>query len=112
MSQRVETSARAECTCTRLNSVVSTRKRPFTEEYQLLAHGRWFSPGTPASSTTKTGRYDIAEILLKVALKTKNQIKSMKVTCIYSHTLYNVKQLVNVLFTITLSFDFLQYSNT
>jgi AAA+ ATPase superfamily predicted ATPase len=32
--------------------------------YQLLAHGRWFSPGTPASSTTKTGRHDIAEILL------------------------------------------------
>jgi hypothetical protein len=28
--------------------------------YQLLAHGRWFSPGTPASSTTKTGRYGIA----------------------------------------------------
>jgi hypothetical protein len=38
--------------------------------YQLLAHGRWFSPGTPASSTTKTGHHDIAEILLKVALKT------------------------------------------
>ena len=37
--------------------------------YQLLAHGRWFSPGTLASSTTKTGRHDIAEILLKVALK-------------------------------------------
>jgi hypothetical protein len=37
--------------------------------YQLLAHGRWFSLGTPASSTTKTGRHDIAEILLKVALK-------------------------------------------
>jgi hypothetical protein len=37
--------------------------------YQLLAHGRWFSPGTRASSTTKTGRHDIAEILLKVALK-------------------------------------------
>ena len=37
--------------------------------YQLLAHGRWFSPGTPASSTIKTGRHDIAEILLKVALK-------------------------------------------
>jgi hypothetical protein len=29
--------------------------------YQLLAHGRWFSPGTPASSTTKTGRHGIAE---------------------------------------------------
>ena len=37
--------------------------------YQLLAHDRWFSPGTPASSTTKTGRHDIAEIFLKVALK-------------------------------------------
>jgi hypothetical protein len=44
--------------------------------YQLLAHGQWFSPGTLASSTTKTGRHDIAEILLKVALNTKNQIKS------------------------------------
>jgi hypothetical protein len=39
----------------------------------LLAHGRWFFPGTPASSTTKTGRHDIAEILLKVALSTKNK---------------------------------------
>jgi hypothetical protein len=37
----------------------------------LLAHGRWFSPGTPASYTTKTGRHD--EILLN---NTKNQIKS------------------------------------
>jgi hypothetical protein len=41
--------------------------------YQLFAHGRWFSPGTPASSTNKTGRHDIAEILLKVALNTKYQ---------------------------------------
>ena len=29
--------------------------------YQLLAKSRWFSPGTPASSTTKTGRHEIAE---------------------------------------------------
>ena len=41
--------------------------------YQLLAHGRWFSPGTPASSTTKSGRHDIVEIVLKVALSTINQ---------------------------------------
>jgi hypothetical protein len=34
-------------------------------------HG--FSQGTLASSTTKTGRHDIAEILLKVELNTKNQ---------------------------------------
>jgi hypothetical protein len=40
----------------------------------LLAHGWWFSPGTPASSTTKTGRHDIAEILLKVALKHQKSI--------------------------------------
>jgi hypothetical protein len=47
--------------------------------YQLLAHGRWFSPGTPASSTTKTGRHDIAEILLKVSLNSKYQIKSNQI---------------------------------
>jgi hypothetical protein len=39
----------------------------------LLADGQWFSPGTPASSTTKTGHHDIAEILLKVALNHQNQ---------------------------------------
>ena len=33
--------------------------------YQLLAHGRWFSPGTPASSTIKTGPHDIAESCIK-----------------------------------------------
>jgi hypothetical protein len=43
---------------------------------QLLAHGRWFSPVTPASSTTETGRHDIVEILLKVVLSTISQIKS------------------------------------
>ena len=42
--------------------------------YQLLSNGRWFSPGTPVSSTTKTGRHDIAEILLKAALKHTQQI--------------------------------------
>jgi uncharacterized protein YbbK (DUF523 family) len=36
----------------------------------------WFSPGTPASSTTKTGHHDITEILLKMALNATNQIKS------------------------------------
>ena len=35
--------------------------------YQLLANGRWFSLSTPTSPTTKIGRHDIAEILLKVA---------------------------------------------
>jgi hypothetical protein len=54
--------------CTRLTAASDT-------VYQLLAHGRWFSRGTPASSTTKTGCHDIAEILLKVVLNTKIQIQ-------------------------------------
>ena len=45
--------------------------------YQWFAHGRWFSTGTPVSSVTKTGRHDIAEILLKVALNTINQIEHL-----------------------------------
>jgi hypothetical protein len=55
--------------CTRLAS---------DKAYQLLAHCRWFSPGTPDSSTTITGRHDIAEILLKVALNTNksNQVNT------------------------------------
>jgi hypothetical protein len=32
-----------------------------------------FSPGSPVSSTNKTDRHDITEILLKVALNTINQ---------------------------------------
>ena len=39
---------------------------------QWLAVGRRFSSGTPVSSTNKTDHYDIAEILLKVALNTAN----------------------------------------
>jgi hypothetical protein len=42
--------------------------------YQLLARGQWFSPGTPASSTTKAGHHDIAEILLELALNTNQSI--------------------------------------
>ena len=33
---------------------------------------RWFSPGIPVSSTNKTDRHNITEILLKVALNTIN----------------------------------------
>ena len=55
--------------CTRLTATSD-------KVYQLLALGRWFSPGTPASSTTKTCRHDIAEILLKLALSTKIQIQT------------------------------------
>jgi hypothetical protein len=54
------------------------KKAASDKVYQFHAHGRWFSAGTPNSSTTKTGRHDIAEILLKMALNTikSNQVKS------------------------------------
>ena len=57
---------------------------------QLLAHGRWFSPGTLASSATKTGRRDIAEILLKVALSTKNQINQAQRSMMSLKLIYNI----------------------
>jgi hypothetical protein len=64
--------------------------------YQLLAHGRWFSPGTPASSTTKTGCHDIAEILLKVALNTKNQsINKSNMLSVYCSMLMDFLSLMN-----------------
>ena len=37
---------------------------------QRFATDRWFSAGTPVSSTNKTDRHDITEILLKVELNT------------------------------------------
>jgi len=37
---------------------------------QSLATGRWFSPSTWVSSTNKTNRHNITEILFKVALNT------------------------------------------
>ena len=37
--------------------------------------GRWFSPGTPVSSTNKTDRYDIPEIWLKVAFNINQNLE-------------------------------------
>ena len=56
--------------CKSQKRVHSTRSAS-DKVYQLLAHGWWFSPG---SSTTKTGRHDIAEIVLKAALNTTKSI--------------------------------------
>ena len=59
--------------------------------YQLLPHVRWFSPGTPASSTTKTGRHDIAESGVKTP-KVKNQsfIFSANLDDIFHYVLYKI----------------------
>jgi hypothetical protein len=61
----------------------------------LLAHSWWFSPGTPASSTIKTDHHDIAEILLKVALNTNNQIKIITINSIQEMPL-TLLQLKNI----------------
>jgi hypothetical protein len=37
----------------------------FDKVFQWLTTGRWFSPGPPVSSTNKTDRHDITEILLR-----------------------------------------------
>ena len=66
----VQISIRARCT-TKCDKVC-----------QWLATGRCFSPGTTISSTNKTDRHDITEILLKVALNTIKQTNK-----IYQHFL-------------------------
>jgi hypothetical protein len=45
---------------------------------QSLATGRWFSLSSLVSSTYKTDRHDITEILLKVALNTDKQAESFQ----------------------------------
>jgi hypothetical protein len=62
--------------------------------YRLLANGRWFSPGNPNSSTTKTGRHDIGEILLKVALKHSKKKSNRKLKFILTYTckVFNIPQ--------------------
>jgi hypothetical protein len=56
---------------------------PFHGEVYAIQHyvikfvSQWFSLGTPVSSTNKTDSHDIAQILLKVALNTINQINQL-----------------------------------
>ena len=52
--------------------------------YELLVNPPGSLTGTPAFSTTKTGRHEIAEILLQVALSTINQINQSNLKNKYS----------------------------
>jgi hypothetical protein len=57
---------------------------------QWLPTGRWFSPGSPVSSTNKTDRHDIAEILLKVTLNTIKQTTNIYIDfCSYKLRFYS-----------------------
>jgi hypothetical protein len=55
-----------------------------------------FSPGTPASSTTKTGRHDIVEMLLKVSLKHQKSNTSINRITIHWHGEYNIQFVINL----------------
>jgi hypothetical protein len=67
-----------------ITNTITAWVRAWLKVYQLLVHGRWFFPGTLASSTTKTGCHDIAEILLKVALNTKKSINQISVKSLFA----------------------------
>ena len=77
------------CSLCKLQKKKCTRLATASDKvYQWVANGQWFSPGTPAASITKTGHHDIAEILLKVALNTINQIKSI-INCVSSNPVHS-----------------------
>ena len=63
-------------------------------QYNNIAAGWWFSPGTPVSSTNKTDSHYITEKLLKVALNTikpKTKIYLLKPQNISQSILYLIK---------------------
>ena len=68
--------------------------RTLNKPKSCLNHGWWFSPGTAASSTTKTGRHYIAEMLLKVALK-HHKSKSNQSSTDINRTLNKPKSCIN-----------------
>jgi hypothetical protein len=73
-----------------LCSLVATYRFSFLLDVcHWLATGWWFSPGTPVSSTYKTDRHDITEILLKVALTTINQTNQLQLhVCILKPVMF------------------------
>jgi hypothetical protein len=58
---------------TKVVSLNPAQGRVSTIHYMIkIATGRWFSPGSPVSSTNKTDCHNITEILLKVVLSVKH----------------------------------------
>ena len=65
---------------TRSSEFNRTHREVYSIQHEVIKFvtGRWFSPFTPASSSTnKTDIHDITEILLKEALNTVNLIDSI-----------------------------------
>ena len=78
--------------CTRLAAVSD-------KVYQLLAHGRWFSPGTPASSITKTG---FIKLILSIVRQKKSTNTSTAISdLIFLFWLLTKKEIPNRRITVT-----------
>ena len=75
------------------------------DKCQWLATGQWFSPGTLVSSTNKTDRHEITEILLKVASHFCYNLSYNQVSCedkntyrsviFFSYTGYSITYLLS-----------------
>jgi hypothetical protein len=76
--------------------VICLFKKKCDKVCQLFAAGRWFPPGPPVSSANKIDRYDITEILLKVALNTNNSNFQMQVSILMIFTIHVTCDLVLV----------------
>ena len=70
-----------------LNTIIIIIVQNWHKNYKLVFVWdkvcQWFSPCTPVSSTNKTDRHNITEILLKVALNTIKQTKQTLVSQSY-----------------------------
>ena len=69
--------------------------------YQLLAQGQWFSSGTLAFSTTKTGFHDIAEILLKVGLIHQKSKSNHRKNATHIYELFTIRNTKSYIWQIT-----------
>ena len=56
--------------CLVVISIYTSVIQHYVIKFSVTCAGRWFSPGTPVSSTNKTDGHDATEILLKVTLNT------------------------------------------
>jgi hypothetical protein len=74
-----------------ITNIVSSNTRLCDKVCQLHATGRWLSPGTQVSSTNKTDRNDITEILLKVALNTKHRMSVIFKSIRNYNIMYTIK---------------------
>ena len=56
-------------------------------KHMYTKEGRWFSQDTSVSSTNKTDRHDIAEILVKMALNTNKPTNQLEMLIMFESCL-------------------------